>query len=537
MFARARPEKLSITETYAYDQVLSVNPEIGAAAQQPRSGKVEMVVPFDGRQYFTRDAIRDVQAQAGESDKSMPTTVLATIGHLALLNVGDTKRFDGSPLVGPHDVIPLRVMVRSPGSDSDASEAIDDDVLASDAREWAAHIDYIPSPPAGHSYPLKLDVKVLDPEDVAPLPPGFRLASSRDVGRITRQPAFSSELTIQFQLHLIWPRRLGKAEPKASIKRVSVSWPTMTSLEPSALRFKIGKVKTEIQYDPSTASLEWLGVGLESGDRDAPEEDGPDEKGAQGAEDASDHGGVDAGKQPSEPEPAGAAHPDAAAADDDEDEEIDDAAAWHLYSKVMRLDVRQPGQLRRQPNLDGTIEVEVEGELMSGIEARLFNATGNRPRRHGVGVKTKLVLGFHVALEDLFGRRKVTASHSMHFDEIIPDERRIDDIVAVLRDRGFDCETGVLDDDAEEPSWYIDATRVEGPNEIYLGIVVRGRRHLTQRRTGSPGWHRFISDMPSGEIMMSIYGQVPRNSRELTTEVNELRKALTGRFQRVRAQR
>src|SRR5262249_44729786 len=121
--------------------------------------------------------------------------------------------------------------------------------------------------------------------------------------------------------------------------------------------------------------------------------------------------------------------------------------------------------------------------------------------------------------------------------EVIPNDHRIDDIASVLKDRGFDTIRWPRYDVGNGPMWMIDANRREGPSEIRLLLVVNGRYHKTRRQAETPGWHRYTSTFDSGGLWLSIYGAVPRDSRELTSEVNELRRALSARFEHVQAQR
>jgi hypothetical protein len=324
-------------------------------------------------------------------------------------------------------------------------------------------------------------------------------------------------------------------------------------LERTALQFSLDENPALIQYDPTGPALEWAQIppiDHESDEHDEPIETSgiDDEKNGDDSDgNGSPQNGESSDTEPQEPESAASSVAAAAEPDQDEDgieesdeetiDEIEDGAVWRMHSKKMRLHIRQPGQLRNQTDLDGTVEVEVRGSMFSGIEAALFDACGELRPRSAVNTKTKLRLDFRVSLEDEFNRRDVSATQALHFDEVIPTEHRIDDIRAALRDRGFDVKHWVTGDDANSPEWFITAERIEGPSRIRLLIVVRGRRFRTRRRATMPKWHRYTSKIDSGELRMSIYGEVPRNSRELTTEINELRQSLTSRFQHVKAQR
>lgn len=549
IFARVKPEKVSIVEKYQYHQVLAVNP-VMERGEAGATGSIEVVVPYDGHRFFTRDAIKDVQRQIGESATEAVGDTEAVVGHLVLVNLQDTKRVDGSPLAGMHGAIPLRVPVRS--------RQMNDNDLSSDRFEAALRIDYVPPRSAAHPFPIKIEIGVFDPDDRKKPIEEFQRSWAKEVSeQIVRQPAFSSELLLTMTVWLHWPRRSAKKAPKMNIKHVSLVWPTITSLEPNSLRFLLGERPAEVQYNPATMSLEWIDIPIgqdpdgESGASadtiDADGEHGPkgSDRGASNKEDAADADDEDDDPVARTPAPSDYARPpekqesddDDDTSDDEDDEEPDDGAVSHIRSEEMRLFIRQPGQLRNEKTLQGTVEVEVEDDLLSGIDVRLFNASGERHRRGTLVVKTRLTLTFTLSLEDEFNRRMMSATHALHFDEVVPSNERIEDMTAALGDRGFDVVTHTADERTDNPEWYIAATRIEGPNKIELFIVVRGRRYTTRRRAQNPGWHRYDSEVDSGELRLTIHGSVPRNSRELTTEVNELRRSLTSRFRHVKAQR
>src|ERR1700722_18376806 len=58
LYARATPEKVEITETYSVTQEISNSPNRDRG--EP-TGRIEMVIPYDGADYFTRQAAGDVE--------------------------------------------------------------------------------------------------------------------------------------------------------------------------------------------------------------------------------------------------------------------------------------------------------------------------------------------------------------------------------------------------------------------------------------------------------------------------------------------
>lgn len=538
IFARARPKRVHIIEKYRYRQQISLNPSL-ESCDEP-TGRIDAVVPYDGDRFFTQDAIKDVTSRLGESDDSVESTH-ALIGHLVLTNVQDAVRTNGLPLVPLHGAIPLHVAVQSP-------ELRHRDDLSSDAHESWLRIDYVPPSADEYPYPAMVRATLDDPEDLRESPSSLRERADAISAQIVRQAAFSAELRLTMRVRLLWPKRAPQP-PTAKIKRVSLSWPTVTSLSPSSLRFSLGGIARDLQYRPESSELEWLGVPIDreveqqpSAGPDAAEptqpepEDGPEDGTASGAEgeDDGDQPSTSGGSSRAARVPGGWHDAD----NDDHDEaEQRDNDVWRMNSADMGLAIRQPGELLSEIELNGEVEIEVEDALLSGMDARLFDATGRRHRKGILALRTNLTVRFTLVLEDMFDGRLVSATHTLHFDEVIPDDRRVEDIMAVLRDRGFDATKLPMDHDDDAPRWLVEARRKEGPNEIVLWLDVQGRRYTTRRRAETPGWHRYTTDLDSGELRVVVWGSVPRRSSELTTEINELRESLTVRFRHVEAQR
>ena len=572
LFARALPRKVSITETYGFHQVLSVNPMQQPAMEVP-SGRIDITVPYDGDRYFTRQAAADVSAHLArrDDDPATLTDLNARVGHLVLINTRDALTTDGAPLVDLHGAIPLHVPVRTP-----RLRHVD---LLSDRCEATRRIEYVPVPSGNQPYPIKVWFELYDPDDQEftddDVPRIGRRRSSDEPARIVRQPAFSSELWLMVTIGVVWPKRRRK-RPDVRIKRVALEWPTITSLEKRSLQFWFPGQPIEMLYDPVSRSLEWVDVPF-ADDATEPDAKGPaepDSRAARKPKKGKSRGTAKDDDQSADSDRPAAEHPERNEADDaadevdrddlggdeeypnderddeGDDEDLDDGdegsegndddgELWRLTSAPLTVRIQQPGQLRNAEMLSGEVEAEVERELLSGIQARLFDACGRRMPPDVLKVRTRLRLRFDAYLEDEFERRETSATHTMHFDEVIPDTARIDDIVSALRDRGFDIDdvSQPAEGNAGNPEWVIRASRAEGPNEVKLILVVRGRRYTTRRRAETPGWHRYTSKFDSGELRIAVYGAVPRTSRELTEEVNRLRDSLSVRFKHVQAQR
>jgi len=128
----------------------------------------------------------------------------------------------------------------------------------------------------------------------------------------------------------------------------------------------------------------------------------------------------------------------------------------------------------------------------------------------------------------------LSLSQQLHFDEVIPDEMRIDDIKTALKGLGFR-----VDDpwpDSPEDRWLF-ARRPEGPDMLRLFLYVEGRRHKSRRDRRVPGGMTYRTELDSGELGIYIYGTLPRDSRPVVRQMNALQRALHERFDRLPARR
>jgi hypothetical protein len=276
---------------------------------------------------------------------------------------------------------------------------------------------------------------------------------------------------------------------------VGVSLPGALSLSRSSLRLLVGgKDPEEVQYDAVRNELVWFDVATRDDDR-------PD--------------------------------------DDDED---DEESRWpgdrptrrrRRMSETMAVRFEQPGELYAQDKLVVTVDAEVPGELLSGTQARLFDARGYRHRKDDpLKVRSVVTTTCEVDLGHTFRRRPVTPYQSFHFDEVVPGKLRVADILAVLADQRFvtkDWELASGQEKGQMARHVIIATREDGPDVIELFIVVEGQRQNTRREIRSPdSSHRtkFIS----GDLWLYVYGEAPRDARTVVHEINKLQRSLRERF-------
>lgn len=504
-YARARVESVKIEEKYQYRQEISLNADVAAVGKP--TGQIKIVLPYDGDDFFTRDAHADVDTArrggATPADK-------AVVGFLGLTDYEKTDLEGPLELQGNYGSVPIAVQLPGRlGPD-------ETDQLIIDNSECVISQEYLPE--ALSVLPVHVDMELDDPDTAeAPERPqrtwgvdGIADLLARLRARIEaigdapeRRLDFEQGLWLRVTVRLHLPR--GQAEgAEAEVSKVSMSWPTHTSL--SSLRLHAGGGST-LQYNPEqehdgrNGGLEWS---------DFPMALVREQHGQESVRSA-----------------------DGSAAED-QDPEISKEPVT-LTSGEMTLSIANPGDFYKQDTLSGRIEVTVN-RLLSGMDARLYDAAGRRYPAQGSALKLTSVVTteFSLPLYDAFARRAMSPYQWLYFDEVIPSSLRLDDIAMALRNRGFTVPS-VRDLDPAECC--IRAHRVQGPDQLHLQVHVRGERHKARRERSVDGVMTYRTAVDSGDLRLYVYGSLRGESKPVVQEINALRRALRERFDRLPAGR
>ncbi|WP_091312631.1 hypothetical protein [Amycolatopsis tolypomycina] len=470
LFARAHPERVTVTECHHYEQEISRNPSIDRVGAP--TGRIEIVVPFDGADHFTRRACADV-APALEAGGKDPRKAL--IGHLAFTGHQHTDLGAVLGLDDSYGALPIEVPVVGPDAPGGRHE------LRRDRQTGVIWHEYRPDPNLLEVYPVKVGIDLLDPDTLGGVITTHELTNFANV---SQQPNFRSYLWLRVTVKVVLPWQEGRPKLSPVVERISLFWPTITSL--NVLKVEHGTSdggERLITYNPVGRTIEWRDVPMTV----------------------------------------------------DEDHKRRDDEVCFLSDTMVVL-ISQPGELYRQASLDGTVEIEIPDYLLSGMQTRLFDSTGRRVE-DGHRESTRLTSNVRLILADAFARRMLKPHQHLYFDEVIPEQARIADIENALADQGFQVKFA----DKSEPDgvrrWQGTAKRTEGPETMFLRIFVEGSHHETERTVHKPGGHSYTSKLPSGELKVFMYGELPRASRAVTREMNALHAAIRDRFDRIRALR
>lgn len=460
LYARAVLGSAKIEERYFYEQEISRNPH--GMMSQPPKGKIELTLPYDGERYFTRQAYADIIRLYSPTDGD----ARALVGYLALTGYGQTNLGGLLDLGETYGSIPITVPV--PAASGQPGYLIAD--RTSRVFSW----EYVPRTDRIKVRPVTVDIELADPDSSS-----FSAREGKDgmAEEIKQQVSFRPELLLRMTILLHAPGASEEAV-SAEVKKVTVTWPTITSLR--SLSLTVNGEDHLVRYNPGDGCLEWSKVAM-------------------------------------------TLSPDAPAGD------------MQTYtSGVMELRIPEPGELYQERNLTGTVEVKM-GKLLSGMEARLYSATGSIRRQPRLKLDTYISTEFDLILGDAFARRELTPYQHFHFDEVIPNEMRISDIKVALGNRGFKV-TDPWPESGTEGRW-LRAERLVGPDTMRLDLFVEGTLHKATRDSRVPGGVTYRSNLDSGEIRIYIRGRLRRDSQPVIHEMNALRRALHERFDHLPARR
>jgi hypothetical protein len=244
VLVRASPESVRLTETYCYEQKIGRNQRI--TARQAPSGRIEVVVPYDGERFFGRQARQDVLRQLGPA---APPGTEALIGHLALLAADRTDLASVADLGGPSGSVPLLVPVTLgnlgyPGW------------LRDDRRACEIGYDYRPDDP--ERFPVWVRLRLEDEEEWIPA------GESRESldRQATQASSFHPDLLVRLDVMSRLPSQPEDLSTPPRVSQVALDWPSLTSLR--GLSLTVAGDRHPFAYDPEASRLTWTDVPMET---------------------------------------------------------------------------------------------------------------------------------------------------------------------------------------------------------------------------------------------------------------------------------
>jgi len=477
VFARVKPQIIRIAEKYNYQADISAN-QYTQHYEMP-DGQFEIVIPYDGEEYFTSHASDDIKKQMPEAWNQ--DRLNARIGFIGFPNHLATDLEKQLDLSAHNSVIPLDIPVQSKGIIEGR------DSLTNDRHICKITQAYVPNWP--ETTPLQLSVNIFDEEILSELLMGVELASLSEalvkqaVDSVAQQAGFKRSLIFSFNLTLALPGGVGRADDNNPpiLERMAIEWPVTTShrLINLVIRENSKDKNTPIIYDPDRGVIEWGDIPFLV----------PKEK-SQGTN------------------------------------------LYTYQTPQMMLVIQQPGELYQQASLEGEIEVKIP-RLFSGLQIESFGTDGQRADIK-IEAETKLFSKLSISLEDCFERKVFSPYQHLQFEGVILNEMRVNDIKTLLEDQGFEPTYKRLSSGDQGLERYIFVGLKKKELEaLRLWILVEGTRSRTTRRKQIPGGQDFTTEVDTGHMTIYMRGELRGNNTNLIHSMNEVHKQLKERFRHV----
>jgi hypothetical protein len=498
IYAPAYMKELNITERYFVEQEISKNQVIRNAdpdidpEENPPAGQIDWAVPYDGREFLTRQAWDEI-AKA-QRQRTEPGSAHVVIGQLKLEGYARTDLDATFGLHQRNEFLPIEIQVQADHQGPGQFGYLIADRLTSVTT-------HAYSPARLDDVPVRLTIKLLDPDslDLSTVELGDPPSAGQIlnvINKMTRRVSFKNELVLYIEASLTIPK-VGRRPSKVELSQVTIGWPTITSLR--TLRLEVEKIdqgagdeitlsEVSVRYNPIGQCLEWESVPMKVV------------------------------------------------------EENDDMCEYR--SAAMLLSIEHPAELYEQAKLQVHATADVHGYLLSGLQASLYDARGQIQETRSPTLLTSVSVHAELILHDAFAKRDFSPVQQLFFDEIIPDAMRITDIETALRDRGFSVKPYQLPDgygQSDTPAlwWFLVANRPQGPDRLDLWIYVEGRKFQTEREKTAVegGGLKYTTLLDSGDLRIFARGRLAGDSAVVTRELNALHRALRERYDRVRHRR
>jgi hypothetical protein len=506
IYARIQPKSIKVTEKYNYQaeplKRTAASPKKIVArsdGEQPNGdkptekkvteGKIEVVVPYDGEKYFTREHLDAISRQRRRIWKDPKRQV--AIGNLAFENYQAANLSEGLRLGSEHDTIAFKLPLGGDNLPADPELLLQDLHAAKFVHEYSPKF---PSAP-----PVHMTLRLRDEADLDCVhqqvdqwfPNDHELLDHNECDLdpavfdfLRRHEGFERSLFIDLQFKLILPATMlagaGEAVPK--VERVSLDWPL--ALAPPRMSLiqnmaEQSEARCDVRYEPEQGQITWGEVALHA--------------------------------QPST---------------DPEDK------ALTYQSPLLRLAITQPGELVALEIISGNAQFKFPG-VLSGTKVQFFDATGH-PMEFSVGYETTVVLDFQMETEDGYQAQCHTPYHYLHFEGVLLNEDRVADVHTILAKLGFAVASGKVQGSSRmSPRWFVAGCRKLGADDLWIWILLEGRKNYTQRRRDIPGSLSYATNQEIGDLCVRIRGRMQGDYHVLVEQLGEVQASLTRIFPNV----
>lgn len=489
-FARVVPEGLRIREEYPYQIEISANSITQPAAGASPEGRVEIVVPYDGFDFFTRQAIGDLERQGERAVESIQ------IGHLLrhTPDIAETGEWRDGQFVDDHAIVELPVSAS----------------YKSDTEEAQVLYRYQPTQLAGE--PIQLTARLLDDEIIMqPSNEKYLRNLSNKVKNTGLYLILEVRLLLPYWLHYLVKEQ---EQLDLQLSHFVLQWPTIPDPDQinlwllegtghqvdervSALYKQVnywrldGKSKQKVSedvferpnwlYDPASRSLVFEKI------------------------------------QPFW-----------------QVQELASQAAYALTTRLL-LQIRYPGDLYPQHGgedqpitLTGQMRMTWPNVLYSGSTFNYFDALGKAAPI--TNVSTDFSADFEIFLEDNFLQRETSTFWLMSFEGLSLTRERLLDIRHALGDLGYEIQDSGENLEARRCTLLCSRWEEKEGDSSRLWLTIKDVDSAVQWEQEVPGGAKFTAEVPVGKLTIEVRGLLAGGSTSLNHGISQLQARLKQRL-------
>lgn len=532
IFARVQPDEVHLRETYRYEQTLG-RTNLVTTAQAP-SAQIQLVVSYDGYQSFTRQAYADVRRQVGrlarpplaKAAPSRLAQVAAAVRRqakeawLRLLRLPPsrvTATNAAPPPATAANAAPAAVTAATPPHDALMGHLLFDAYARTDlesrfglyerygalplrvpllddrqqliADHHVARITFDYTPQELAVKPVQITAQVDD--DQESLWPDAS-ASQDDILAFLNQTALTHEtqngLRFAFRVEVNLPTASLPADFAVTVKQMALEWPLPLSIDHQAAALLPTKTDAApeapvatapLKLNPLLRRLEWGGIPLRPAD--AP------------------------------------ARPDLTT----------------LTSEPIHLLIRRPADLYQVNVLNGQVEIELPGLLLSGVQAFYFDSIGRRLDQVKLEKKSRLLVDFKLTLNELFAQRAVLHFRQAVVPQVTQRSWRLSELDTHLADSGFRLTRRLQPATGpNERSVAFGAEPMTKPQSLQAWVVVNRAPNLVPAGNGRAA----LAVSVYSDVHIHLHCLSRADHVETALALNRLQTALTTHFEQMSAE-
>ncbi len=200
---------------------------------------------------------------------------------------------------------------------------------------------------------------------------------------------------------------------------------------------------------------------------------------------------------------------------------------WRFSAEPITLTISTPGEIYMHEKLTGKFSVKVP-YLLSGLRLAFFNAIGYMEE---VDQHSLVKSAFTVDIKRFFEMRTYSPRQQLHFQNVLVEEARVDDVKSLLADLGLDFKQPI---ELNTPNQYLlHATKRHLASKLEVWILMMGTHHTTFREDSIQGDVVYTSPLTAGHTTFVICCEASFDSRYLTWLISKIHMKLKERFRHV----